>query len=200
MDEKDKRIEFLEPDTDRLRDDQNEQKACSQQLYEELWENEEYGHREVNEEATAEASESSILESSESKSRISRREADKIVAPPSPKPHDLDGWKSQLLSNVLSACADTDQDAWTSWIGEALKLHGDKTGMGDSGGARFSKIDVKLSNALNAMFTSSGDSGREVGMQNKVMTLDLARRSPPKIVKARQIVAMILESFHSSTH
>ena len=64
----------------------------------------------------------------------------------------------------------------------------------------FSKIDVKLSNALNAMITSSGDSGREVGMQNKVMTLDLARRSPPKIAKARQIVAMILESFHSSTH
>lgn len=82
-----KRIKGLESDTDRLRDDQNEQKACSQQLYEELWENEEYGHREVNEEATAEASESSKLESSESKSRISRREADKIVAPPSPKPH-----------------------------------------------------------------------------------------------------------------
>ena len=101
---------------------------------------------------------------------------------------------------MLSARADTDQGAWTAWIGEALKLHRDKTGMGDSGGARFSKIDVKLSNALNAMITSSGDSGREVGMQNKVMTLDLARRSPPKIVKARQIVAIILESFHGSTH
>ena len=35
--------------------------------------------------------------------------------------------------------------------------------MGDSGGSRFATIDVKLANALNAMSTSSGDSGREVG-------------------------------------
>ena len=44
--------------------------------------------------------------------------------------------------------------------------------IGDSGGPRFTTIDMKLANALNAMIASSGDSGREVGMEIKVMTLD----------------------------
>ena len=139
-------------------------------------------------------------EHDESKPRISRREADKIVVPPWPKSHDLDGWKSQLLSNVLSACADSDQDAWIAWLSESFKINPGIEKMSDSGGSRFSTIDVKLANALNAMITSSGDSGREVGMEIKVMTLDLARSSPPKVMKGRQIIAMILESFRSSTH
>ena len=40
---KDKRIDFLESEIDRLRDDRNEHRAYSQQLYEQLWANEEYG-------------------------------------------------------------------------------------------------------------------------------------------------------------
>ena len=71
--------------------------------------------------------------------------------------------------------------------------------MSDSGGMRFTTIDVKLANAVGAMINSSGDSGREVGMEIKVKTLDLARCSPPKIMRGRQIVAMILESLRSST-
>ena len=85
-------------------------------------------------------------------------------------------------------------------MAEAFKMHPDIPALGDSGGPRFTTIDVKLANALNAMITSSGDSGREVGMEIKVMTLDLARRTPPVIIRGRQIVAMILESFRSSTH
>ena len=200
INEKDKRIEFLEADTDRLRDDRNEHKAYSQQLYEELWASEGYGRHEGEEAKAEEVPESSKAEASDSKSRISRREADKVVVPPWPKSHDLDGWKSQLLSNVLSACADTDQESWITWMAEAFKMHPDIPALGDSGGPRFTTIDVKLANALNAMITSSGDSGREVGMEIKVMTLDLARRTPPVIIRGRQIVAMILESFRSSTH
>ena len=144
-------IGFLESEADRLRDDRNEQRAYSQQLYEELWEN---GERNANNEGRngfAEVSEIDPRESGESKSRISRREADKIIVPAWPKSHDLDGWKSQLLSNVLSACADTDQDAWISWLGESFKIHPNIEGMNDSGGSRFITIDVKLANALNAM-------------------------------------------------
>lgn len=111
----------------------------------------------------------------------------------------MDGWKSQLLSNVLSACA-FGQEAWIPWLGEAFKLNPDIKGMGNSGGSRFATIDVKLANALNAMITSSGDSGREVGMEIEVMTLDLARKDPPEIIRGRQIVAMILDSFRSSAH
>lgn len=120
--------------------------------------------------------------------------------PPWPKSRDLDGWKSQVMANILSACTDPDQEACISWIGESFKLNPDITKMNDSGGLRYTTIDVKLANALNAMIASSGDSGKEVGMEIKVMILDLTRRDPPQVVKGRQIVAMILESFRSSTH
>ena len=193
-------VEFLESETDRLRDDRNEHKAYSQQLYEELWASEDYGKREKGETAAEETHESNKADASDSKPRISRREADKVIVPPWPKSHDLDGWKSQLLSNILSACADADQEAWISWMGDAYKMHPDIPALGDSGGSRFATIDIKLANALNAMITSSGDSGREVGMEIQVMTLNLARRTPPGIIRGRQIVAMILESFRSSTH
>ena len=196
----DKRIEFLASENDRLRDDRNEHRAYSQELYEQLWENEEYGTYEVGEEAQAEAAEASKSEANEPKSRISRRESDKVVVPPWPKSHDLDGWKSQLMANILSACADPDQEAWISWIGESFKMNPDIIKMADSGGLRYTTIDVKLANALNAMIAFSGDNGKEVGMEIKVMILDLARRDPSQAVKGRQIVAMILESFRSSTH
>ena len=114
---------------------------------------------------------------------LASREADKVVVPPWPKSHDLDGWKSQLMANILSACADSDQEAWISWIRESFKLNPDITKMSDSGGNRYRTIDVKLANALNAMIASSGDSGKEVGMDIKVMISDLARRDPPQIAK-----------------
>ena len=176
MEQKDKRIEFLASENDRLRDDRNEHRAYSQELYVQLVENEEYGTYEVGEEAHAEAAESSKGEANESKSRISRRKSDKVVVPPWPKSHGLDGWKSQLMANILNACADPDQEAWISWIGESFKMNPDIIKMGDSGGLRYTTIDVKLANALNAMIASSGDSGKEVGLEIKVMILDLARR------------------------
>ena len=115
-------IEFLESETERLRDDRNEHKAYSQQLYEELWASEEYEKREKGGTTTEEGPEHSRADTSDSKPRISRREADKVVVPPWPRSHDLDGWKSQLLSNILSACADADQEAWISWMAEAYNV------------------------------------------------------------------------------
>ena len=196
---KDRKIEYLESETERLRDDRNEQREYCQQLYEELWGSEEYPEHEEAETGKTERAEAGRAESSE-KSKISRKEADKVVVPPWPKSHDLDGWKSQLLSNVLSACAATDQEVWISWLNEAFVLNPDISGMSNSGGSRFTTIDVKLANALNAMISSSGDSGKEIAMEIKVMTLNMARKNPPEIVRGRQIVAMILDSFRSATH
>ena len=138
----DELITFLESEVTRLRNDRNEECQYNQQLWEEI--NERGEHQAAHENRD-------LFEHEDSKPRISRREADKIVVPPWPKSHDLDGWKSQLLSNVLSACADSDQDAWIAWLGEAFKIHPNIEKMGDSGGPRFSTIDVKLANALNAM-------------------------------------------------
>ena len=196
----DELIEFLESEVERLREGRDEECQYNQQLWEEINEQGDYWNARERRDPFEEVSEIGHKDHDESRPRISRREADKIVVPPWPKSRDLDGWKSQLLSNVLSACADSDQDAWIAWLSESFKINPSIEKMSDSGGSRFSTIDVKLANALNAMITSSGDSGREVGLEIKVMTLDLARSSPPKVMKGRQIIAMILESFRSSTH
>ena len=177
--EKDKKIEYLESETERLRDDRNEQREYCQQLYEELWGAEEYPEYEEAETGKTERAEAGRAESSD-KPKISRKEADKVVVPPWPKSHDLGSWKSQLISNVLSACADTDQDVWISWLNEAFVLNPDITGMSNSGGSRFTTIDVKLANALNAMIASSGDSGKEVAMDIKVMTFEMANKNPTR--------------------
>ena len=44
--------------------------------------------------------------------KISRREADKVVVPPFPTVTHLDSWMSQCVANVLSACADPNQEEW----------------------------------------------------------------------------------------
>ena len=76
----------------------------------------------------------------------------------------------------------------------ALKWNPDVEALNDSGGSGFSAIDVKLANAFSAMINSAGDNGREVGMEIKVKTLDMARSIHPKVMKGRHIVAMVLQS------
>eukprot|EP00434_Breviolum_minutum_P043336 symbB.v1.2.038622.t1/scaffold6087.1/size21029/2 len=74
--EKDRRIEYLESETERLRDDRNEQRDYCQQLYEELWGTEEYPEYEGAETGRTERAEATRAESSD-KPKISRKEADK---------------------------------------------------------------------------------------------------------------------------
>ena len=57
-------IGYLESETERLRDDRNEHKAYSQQLYEELWTSEENGRHERGGKATEEGPEHSRAEAS----------------------------------------------------------------------------------------------------------------------------------------
>ena len=123
----DELITFLENETDRLRDDIGTSNVPTANSY-----MRNYGETEhklsitrQNEENNvfAELSEVEQRDFGESKSRNSPREADKVVVPPWPKSHDLDGWKSQLLANVLSACADPDQDTWIAWLGESFTIN-----------------------------------------------------------------------------
>ena len=89
----DELIAFLESEVTRLRNDRNEECQYNQQLWEEI--NEQGEHQEVHEnrDVFEEVSEIGHKDHEDSKPRISRREADKIVVPPWPKSHDLHGWK-----------------------------------------------------------------------------------------------------------
>ena len=64
----------------------------------------------------AESSSTPTHKSSSSK----QREAEKITIPQWPKVADLQIWKARLLTSVLIACGDNDQNAWGSWLAEAM--------------------------------------------------------------------------------
>ena len=57
--------------------------------------------------------------------KISRREADKVVVPPFPTVTHLESWMSQCIANVLSACADPNQEEWMKWLSPAFRPHPD---------------------------------------------------------------------------
>ena len=60
--------------------------------------------------------------------KISRRETDKVVVPPFPTVTHLESWMSQCTANVLSACADPNQEEWLKWLSPAFRPHPDIEG------------------------------------------------------------------------
>ena len=128
--------------------------------------------------------------------RISRKEAERVSIPAWPKIHQLDTWKMQLLMNVLSACADPDTDAWTKWLEQALGLNPDLDLLSDSGGDRFATIDIKMAMGMQNMLKQAPDEAKDV-------YLDATRHSELRhqqgvIVKGRELVALVMQSFRTS--
>ena len=125
--------------------------------------------------------------------RISRKEAERVSIPAWPKIHQLDNWKMQLLMNVLSACADPDTDAWTKWLEQALGLNPDLNMLS---GDRFATIDIKMAMGMQNMLKQAPDEAKDV-------YLDATRRSELRhqqgvIVKGRELVALVMQSFRTS--
>ena len=128
--------------------------------------------------------------------RISRKEAERVSIPSWPKIHQLDDWKMQLLMNALSACADPDTDAWTRWLAQALGLNPDLNLLNDSGGDRFATIDIKMATGMQNMPRQAPDEAKDV-------YLDATRHSELRhqqgvIVKGRELVALVMQSFRTS--
>ena len=128
--------------------------------------------------------------------RISRKEAERVSIPAWPKIHQLDNWKMQLLMNVLSACADPDTDTWTKWLEQALGLNPDLNLLSDSGGDRFATIDIKMAMGMQNMLKQAPDEAKDV-------YLDATRHSELRhqqgvIVKGRELVALVMQSFRTS--
>ena len=128
--------------------------------------------------------------------RISRKEAERVSIPAWPKIHQLDNWKMQLLMNVLSACADPDTDAWTNWLEQALGLNPDLNMLSDSGGDRFATIDIKMAMGMQNMLKQAPDEAKDV-------YIDATRHSELRhqqgvIVKGRELVALVMQSFRTS--
>ena len=184
-------------DADRLRRERNEWRDQYDELFA-GWPGGEYEHEEEEHETRSETA-ASVIENT--KTKISRKEADKVNVPNWPRIHELEFWKSQVTSNVVAASGGLDHDAWTSWIAPTFKMSPDIDGeLAKSGDARFNSIDVKLASSLMTMMQNGGDQAREVLNEARLKMAKGCRGSTPTIMKDGQLLAMIVDSFRSASN
>ena len=127
--------------------------------------------------------------------RISRKEAEKVNVPPWPKITKLDSWKMALTMNVTSASADPDIEVWVSWVACAFVVNPDLEFLADSGGERFAMMDIKLALSLQTMLRSAPDAKDVV---HDIQLHSERRQRENRLIKGREIIAIILQSFRSS--
>ena len=116
--------------------------------------------------------------------------------PPFPRVTHLDSWMSHCIANVLGACADPNHEEWIAWLNPAFRPSPDIDGLNDSGHIKFKSIDIKLGIAMAAMLKAAGDIALDLYLgvnrkSNKYI------RDESKLIKGRQIIAMVYESFRT---
>ncbi len=165
-------------------------------------EGEEESHGAEAHEARSTVSETAVSEIEHgSSSRISRKGADKVIIPNWPKIHELEFWKSQVTANIVAASGDLDHEAWISWISPTFKISPEIDGsLAKSGDSRFNSIDVKLASALMTMLQNGGEQAREVLNEARLKMAKGCRGDNPTILKGRQLLAMVVDSFRSASN
>ena len=108
----------------------------------------------------------------------------------------LDSWMPHCNANVLSACADPNHEDWINWIRPAFRPHPDIEGLNESGHIKFKSIGVKLGVAMTAMLKSAGDTASDLYLDVN-RTANRYVRTEGKLIKGRQIIAMMYESFRT---
>ena len=197
--DEERRARRLGEENERLRREGNEWRDYYDELFAE-W-GEEENTEEEEHEARSTISETAAPAVGYSSSKISRKEADKITVPNWPKIHELEFWKSQVTSNIVAASGDLDHEAWIAWIAPTFKMSPDIDGiLASSGDHRFNSIDVKLASALMAMMQNGGDQAREVLNEARLKMAKGCRGSTPTLMKGRQFLAMIIDSFRSASN
>ena len=101
-----------------------------------------------------------------------------------------------LTTNVTSASADPDIEVWMSWVGCAFVVNPDLEFLADSGGERFAMMDIKLALSLQTMLRSAPDDAKDV--VHDVQRHSERRQRENRLIKGREIIAIILQSFRSS--
>ena len=193
-------------DIDRLRSDRDEWREHYDELLAQWtagWDGEEHRYDEEEEahETRSEVSEATASFIDSGKPKISRKEADKVIIPNWPKIHELEFWKSQVTSNIVAACGDLDHDAWIKWIASTFRRSPDIDGdLAKSGDQRYNSIDVKLASALMSMMQNGGDQAREVLHEARLKMAKGCRGSTPTLLKGRQLLAMVIDSFRSASN
>ena len=194
----------LNEDVERLRNARNEWREWYDQATNWYPEEEAEQEAELAEERLETRTEESVAGSLGSEGirlKITRKEADKIVIPNWPKIHELEFWKSQVTSSIVAASGDLEHDAWTAWIAPTFAQSPDIDGaLSNSGDLRFNSIDVKLASSLMVMMQNGGEQAREVLNEARLKMAKSCRGETPSIMKGRQLLAMIVDSFRSASN
>ena len=131
-----------------------------------------------------------------SRGEVDRRkikEADKIEVPPFPEITKLLSWKTNLQRQVVTASGNPDYSMVASWIAAAWtgKTYEE---LDDPGGSLFVMLDMKLANCMVAMMNKAGERGKR--FRDRVnLRMEEAARKGDNVIKGRQIVWMLLDSF-----
>ena len=104
---------------------------------------------------------------------------------------------AQCIANVLRACADPNQEELMRWLSPAFHSHPDMEALNDSGHRKFKSTDVKLGVAMTAMLRAGSDKAAELYLEVNRKANEYVRSFEGKIIKGRQIVAMMYESFRT---
>ena len=136
--------------------------------------------------------------SSSSSSKVSRKEHEKIVIPSWPKIHDLEVWKAQVVAAVVTASGDERQDDWINWLSDAFQSPMDLDILESSGDSRFASIDAKLGITLHTIIHAAGERSHDVQLKVRQMMQKRARGTTPGMVKGREMLALIVDSFRSA--
>ena len=190
-------VDGLEEDVVRLRNDRNEWRSWFDQM-EEDEEHESERRREAEDKYNNLEINFAGGGSGGTITKISRKEADKVSVPSWPSIGDLDIWKARVVQAVVAASGDQEQAPWMTWLSEATVDEPDLVSLQDSGDIRFHSIDTKLAIALQAVVENAGESGRDVAIKLR-QRMQLCGKST-SYVKGREIFAMIIMSFRSTSH
>ena len=69
--------------------------------------------------------------------------------------------------------------------------------MNDSGGVRYNSIDVKLASAMISMLKGAGDGANDLSLDVNLKANAYIRGNQFTVIKGRQIIAMMMESFRT---
>ena len=129
--------------------------------------------------------------------KITRKEQEKVSVPNFPNIMNMQKWRSELLSSVVAASGDSEVQAWITWLSKAFALRPDLDALNDSEGDRYASIDIKLGNAAKAMIKKARDKAMDLRLEIDAREYKHASSDPVKLIKGREIVAMLRESFRT---
>eukprot|EP00435_Cladocopium_sp_Y103_P049810 s1489_g15.t1 len=137
-------------------------------------------------------------ENEKSRSKISRREAEKIVIQDWPRVDGVESWKSEVIHEVCIASGDDDHDEWKAWLAPCFADTPDLVMLRRQSEKKFQSIDAKLAHGLRKMIDRAGNKADGLRAELRLKLNEYGRDGD--YIKGRELLVMILSNFRSPDH